>query len=227
MAKKLDILRLFAEEPLTPFALANLLDIKPNYGRQIVLRLRRQGLIFPHPTLAGGRGYSLTDKGEARIAYLANKEKKEAIEERKQRGMYLHEVIAEGLPREIEERIRSEFNITSVERLGGKRLDEIALPQKICQETSLLKLRRGRKLEYLELPFDAWLRLLQNMSKQGPKPQHLSLEEVLIISALTKQEKGEFLVTKDGEILCDPGRGYLTMQAAAILPEYRKEKKTR
>jgi hypothetical protein len=54
----------------------------------------------------------------------------------------------------------------------------------------------------------------------------LSLEEVLIISALTKQKKGEFLVTKDAEILYAPGRGYLT-EAGAILAEYRKIKRTR
>ena len=76
MPNKLDILRLFLdEESLTPFALANLLDIKPNYARQIILRLKRQGLIFPHPTFAGGQAYSLTTKGEERISYLADKDK--------------------------------------------------------------------------------------------------------------------------------------------------------
>ena len=42
--KKLDILRLFEEESLTPFSLANLLDIKPNYARQIILRLKKHSL---------------------------------------------------------------------------------------------------------------------------------------------------------------------------------------
>jgi len=32
-----------------------------------------------------------------------------------------------------------------------------------------LKLRRERKLEYLELPLNAWLRVLQNMLKPIPK----------------------------------------------------------
>ena len=78
MAKKLDILRLFEEESLTPFALVNLLNIKPNHARQIILRLKRQGLILPHSTFAGDQAYSLTSKGEARISYLADKEKREA-----------------------------------------------------------------------------------------------------------------------------------------------------
>jgi len=175
--KKLDILRLFAEEPLTPSDLANFLDIKPNYARQIILRLKRQGLIFPHPTFACGQAYSLTGKGEARIDYLADKErisyladreKREAIEKRKQSGMYLHEVIAEGLPREIEKTIQSEFNI-SIERLGHKRLNEIALPQKIWEETGLLRLKGERKLEHLELPLRHWLEILENISKPCPK----------------------------------------------------------
>lgn len=164
MAKKLDILRLFAEESLTPSDLAYFLDIEPNYARQIILRLKRQGLIFSHPTFAGGQGYSLTGKGEERISYLTDKEKREAIDKRKQSGMYLHEVIAEGLPSEIEKRIRSEFNI-SIERLGEKRLDEIALPQKIWEQTGLLRLKGERKLEHLELPLDAWIRVLKNISK--------------------------------------------------------------
>ena len=89
-----------------------------------------------------------------------------------------------------------------------------------------MKLRR-EKLEYLEFPFDAWLKVLQNMSKPAPKPRHLSLQEVLIISALNKQKKGEFLVTKDSEILYAPGRSYLTMEAGAILAKYRRGKRTR
>lgn len=76
--KKLDILRLFEDkESLTPFHLANLLDIKPNYARQIILRLKRQGLIFAYPSFVDGQAYSLTAKGEERISYLANKEKGE------------------------------------------------------------------------------------------------------------------------------------------------------
>jgi len=39
-------------------------------------------------------------------------------------------------------------------------------------------------------------------------------------------EKGEILVTKDGQVLYDPGRGYLTPGAAAILAQYRKAKRT-
>jgi len=55
----------------------------------------------------------------------------------------------------------------------------------------------------------------------------LSLQEVLIISTLNKQKKGEFLVTKDGKILYAPGRDYLTMEAGAILAEYRRGKRAR
>ena len=40
------------------------------------------------------------------------------------------------------------------------------------------------------------------------------------------QKKGEFLVTKDGEVLYAPGKGYLTLGAAAILAQYRKAKRT-
>lgn len=168
MPKKLDVLRLFADESLTPFALANLLDIKPNYARQIILRLKRQGLIFAYPMFAGGPRYSLTTKGEERISYLADREKREAIEKRKQSGMYLHEVIAGALPREIEKRIRSEFNI-SIERLGHKSLNEIALPHKIWEETGLLRPKGERKLEHLELPLRHWLEILENISKPRPK----------------------------------------------------------
>jgi hypothetical protein len=56
----------------------------------------------------------------------------------------------------------------SVSAKPRRRLDEIALPQKIWQETGLLKLRSERELEYLELPLDAWLKVLQNMSKPAP-----------------------------------------------------------
>lgn len=165
MPKKLDVLRLFEDkESLTPSHLANLLDIKPNYARQIILRLKRQGLLFLHTTLTGDQAYSLTAKGEERIVYLADREKREAIEKRKQSGMYLHEVNAEGLPREIEKRVRSEFNI-SIERLGRKRLNEIALPQKIWEETGLLRLKGERKLQHLELPLTHWLEILANISK--------------------------------------------------------------
>lgn len=148
MPKKLDIPRLFAEESLTSFALANLLDIKANYARQIILRLKRQRLIFPHPTFAGGQAYSLTSKGETRISYLADKEKRkreakaaiaekekqEAIDEKprkeatqeKLRPTFLHQVISH-LPKEIKERIRREFGIASVGQLANKKLNEIAL----------------------------------------------------------------------------------------------------
>lgn len=232
VSKKLDILRLFSvEESLTPSALANLLGIYPNNARQIILRLKRQGLICPHPMFAGAQAYSLTSKGEARITYLADKQKREterqkreAVEKRKQTGMYLHEAIADGLPKEIEKRIRSEFNI-SIDRLRRKRLDEIALPQKIWDETGLLKLGRERRLENLELSFGAWVRVLENISKPAPKPQHLSAEELLMISALTKREKGDFFVTEDGQMVYAPGEGRLTIEAAIILSAYRKPKR--
>ena len=133
-------------------------------------------------------------------------------------------MVAEGLPKEIEKRIRSEFNITSIDRLGSRRLNEIAIPQKICEETGLLKLRSERKLEDLELPFAAWIRVLENISKPAPKPQHLSLEEVLIITPFSKR-KGDFWVTRDGEVIYAPGKGYLTVEA--ILAEYRKANRTR
>lgn len=249
MPKKLDILKLFAEEEsLTPFALANLLDIKPNYGRQIVLRLKRQGLIFSHPTFAGGQAYSLTSKGETRIVYLGDKEKKElervketkeerreAIEEKqvkeaiqkKPRPMFLHQVISRGLPKQIKERIRREFSIASVWQLVTKKLGEIALPQQIWEETGFSKLSGERILAYRQLPFNVWMKVLENISKPARKPQHLSFEEVLIITTLTKRKKGDFLVTKDGEVFCAPGKGYLTAGAAAILAEYRKAKRTR
>jgi len=41
------------------------------------------------------------------------------------------------------------------------------------------------------------------------------------------QKKGEFSVTKDGEVFYAPGKGYLTPGAAAILAQYRKAKRTR
>lgn len=232
MPKKLDILKLFShEEPLTPSHLANLLDIKQNYARQIILRLKRQGLIFLYPSFADGQTYSLTTKGEERIVYLADKEKKEtkkkerkAVEERKESGMYLHEVVAEALPKEIEKRIRNEFDITSMERLGSKRLNEIELPQKIREEAGFSKLSGERMLAHHQLPFDVWIRVLENMSKPTPKPQHLSVEELLIITALTEKKKGEFLVTEDGEVFYAP-EGYLTMEAAALVATNRRERK--
>jgi DNA-binding PadR family transcriptional regulator len=247
MTKKLDILKLFAEEPLASFALANLLDIKPNYARQIILRLKRQGLIFPHPTFAGGQGYSLTAKGEERISYLADKEKTrqsevtviagkerdEAIAEKQRdeaiqkRPMSLHQAISQGLPKEIEGRICREFGIASARRLASKKLSEIVLPQKIWEETGFAKLSGERILAYRQLPFDVWIKVLENISKSAPKPQHLSIAEVLILTALPKQKKGEFLVTKDGEVFYAPGKGYLTPGAAAILAQYRKAKRTR
>jgi len=247
--KKLDILRLFEDkESLTPSHLANLLDIKPNYARQIILRLKRQGLIFLYPSFAGTQAYSLTTKGEERIIYLADKEKrereakaaiaekerKEAIDEKhekeaiqeKPRPMFLHRVISH-LPKQIKERIRREFGIASVWQLANKKLSEIALPQQIWEETGFSKLSDERILAYRQLPFNVWIRVLENISKPRPKPQHLSLEEVLIITALTKRKKGEFLVTKDSEMLHAPGEGYLTVEAATVLAAYRKAKRTR
>lgn len=236
MPEKLDILRLFShEESLTPSHLANLLDIKQNYARQIILRLKRQGLIFLYPGFAGAQAYSLTSKGEARIAYLADKEKKEtkrkerkAVEEKKERGMYLHEVVAEGLPKEIEERIRNEFDMTSMERLGSKRLNEIELPQKIREEAGFSQLNGERMLAHRQLPFDVWIRVLGNISKPSLKPQHLSFEEVFILSSLAQQKRiGKFLVTKDGEIFYDGGKGYLSMEAAALVATNRRERRRR
>jgi len=235
MPNKLDTLRLFLdEESLTPFALANLLDIKQNYARQIILRLKRQGLIFLHQTFIGGQAYSLTSKGGDRLAYLADKEKKEAkrkerkaVEERKESGMYLHEVVAEGLPKEIEKRIRNEFDKTSMEQLGSKRLNEIELPQKIREETGFSKLNGERMLAHRQLPFDVWIRVLENISKPSLKPQHLSFEEVLILSSLAQQKVGKFLVTKDGEIFYDGGKGYLSMEAAVFLAANRRERRRR
>lgn len=235
MPKKLDILRLFShEESLTPSHLANLLDIKQNYARQIIFRLKRQGLIFLYPGFAGAQAYSLTSKGEARIAYLVDKEKKEtkrkerkAVEERKETGMYLREVVAEGLPKEIEKRIRNEFDITSMERLGSKRLNEIELPQKIREEAGFSKLNGERMLAHRQLPFDVWIRVLENISKSSLEPQHLSFEEVLILSSLAQQEVGKFLVTKDGEIFYDGGKGYLSMGAAALVAANRRERRRR
>lgn len=236
MPKKLDILRLFShEESLTPSHLANLLNIKPNYGRQIIFRLKRQGLVFLYPSFAGAQAYSLTSKGEARIAYLADKEKKEtkrkerkAVEERKESGMYLHEVVAEGLPKEIEKRIRNEFDITSMEQLGSKRLNEIELPQKIREEAGFSQLNGERMLAHRQLPFDVWIRVLENSSKPSLKPQHLSFEEVLILSSLAQQRRiGKFLVTKDGEIFYDGGKGYLSMGAAALVAANRRERRRR
>jgi len=244
MQKKLDVLRLFAGKSLAPSTLAYYLGIEPNYARQIILRLKRQGLIFPHPTLASGQAYSLTSKGETRISYLADKEKREvetkereAIEERKQSGMYLHEVVAEGLPKEIEKRIRNEFDITSMERLGSKRLNEIELPQKIREETGFSKLNDERMLAHRQLPFDVWIRVLENISKPTLKPlhfpkpeavpEHLSFQEVLIISTLVRQKTGKFFVTKDGEILHDTAKGYLSMEAAFSLAANRRERRRR
>lgn len=162
MPNKLDILRLFLdEESLTPFALANLLDIKQNYARQIILRLKRQGLIFLHQTFIGGQAYSLTSKGEARVTYLAGKQvagrKREEVEERGERE-------------EIEEREK----------------------------------RKAVKQE------------------SGPRPRHLSLDEMVLLNALTKPEKGKFLVTKEGDIFYDEKEGYLSPKAAVFLAAHRK-----
>ena len=157
MPNKLDILRLFLdEESLTPFALANLLDIKQNYARQIILRLKRQGLIFLHPTLGGGQAYSLTTKGEARLTYLAEKQAAE-VEEREERE-------------EVEQREQ----------------------------------RKAVKQE------------------SGPRPQHLSFDEVVLLNALTKPEKGKFLVTKDGDIFYNEKEGYLSPKAAVFLAAHRR-----
>ena len=156
MPNKLDILRLFLdEESLTPFALANLLDIKQNYARQIILRLKRQGLIFLHQTFIGGQAYSLTTKGEARLTYLAEKQAAE-VEEREERE-------------EVEQR------------------------------------EQGKAVK----------------QESGPRPQHLSFDEVVLLNALTKSEKGKFLVTKDGDIFYNEKEGYLSPKAAVFLAAHR------
>jgi len=153
MPNKLDILRLFLdEESLTPFALANLLDIKQNYARQIILRLKRQGLIFLHQTFIGGQAYSLTSKGEARVTYLAGKQ------------------------------------------VAGRKREEVEEREK----------RKAVKQE------------------SGPRPRHLSLDEVVLLNALTKPEKGKFLVTKEGDIFYDEKEGYLSPKAAVFLAAHRK-----
>ena len=251
MPEKLDILRLFShEEWLTPSHLANLLDIKQNYARQIILRLKRQGLIFLYPGFAGAQAYSLTSKGEARIAYLADKEKRrlksevtavaekegeeaiakqsaEAIQ-KKLRPMSLNQVVSHGLPKEIEARICREFDIASVWQLANKKLSEIALPQKMWEETGFSKLNGERMLAYRQLPFDVWIRVLENISKPSLKPQHLSFEEVFILSSLVQQRRiGKFLVTKDGEIFYDGGKGYLSMGAATLVAANRRERRRR
>ena len=76
-----------------------------------------------------------------------------------------------------------------IDRLGNKRLNEIALPQKIWNETGLLRLKGKRKLEYLELPLRHWLEILTNVSKAA---LNLSAEEVLILTALPKQKRVSF-----------------------------------
>jgi len=146
MPNKIDTLRVFEGESLIPLVLAYYLGIETNYARQIILRLKRQGLIFLHPTLGGGQAYSLTTKGEARLAYLAEKQAAE-VEEREQR-------------------------------------------KAVKQES-------------------------------GPRPQHLSLDEVVLLNALTKPEKGKFLVTKKGDIFYDEKEGYLSPKAAVFLAAHR------
>ena len=100
-----------------------------------------------------------------------------------------------------------------------------------------MKLTRETKLKQLELPFDTWIRVLENISKPTPEPQHfpkpaavpehLSLQEVLIINTLVQQKTGKFFVTKDGEILHDTGKGYLSMEAAVFLAANRRERRRR
>lgn len=145
----------------------------------------------------------------------------------KTRPMFLHQVISRGLPKEIQQRIRREFGIASVWQLSNRKLSEIALPQQIWEETGFLKLSGERILAYRQLPFNGWIRVLGNISKPTTKPQylskpalapeHLSLQEVLIISSLVRQKTGKFFVTKDGKILHDAGKGYLSMEAAVVL----------
>jgi hypothetical protein len=234
VANKLEILKLFkVEGPLTPTFLANLLDINPNNARQIILRLKRQGLIFHLTAFAGGQSYSLTGKGEARVIFLADEEekerqtqRKEMVKKRKLTGMYLYMAIATGLPNEIEKRIVGQFNIPNGQ-LGSKRLGEIELPQHIREQTGLLKQSGEQTLSNIILPFNDWVRVLENISKPIPKPRHLSVEEVVIISSLTKKGSGQFFVTGGGEIIYAPGEGYLTLEAAAILSSHRKARMTR
>lgn len=84
-----------------------------------------------------------------------------------------------------------------------------------------------RMLAHRQLPFDVWIRVLENISKPSLKPQHLSFEEVLILSSLAQQKVGKFLVTKDGEIFYDGGKGYLSMGAAALVAANRRERRRR
>ena len=156
MPKKLDILRVFEGESLTPLDLSYFLGIDPNYARQIILRMKRQGLIFRHSTLGGGQAYSLTTKGEARLTYLVEKQAAE-VEEREERE-------------EVEQREQ----------------------------------RKAVKQE------------------SGPRPQHLSFDEVVLLNALTKPEKGKFLVTKDGDIFYNEKEGYLSPKAAVFLAAHRR-----
>ena len=178
----------------------------------------------------------MTTKGEERISYLerrerevtavAGKEGEEAIGE-KPRPMSLNQVIYNGLPKEIKERICREFNIASVWQLTSKKLSEIALPQKMWEETGFSKLSSERMLAHHQLPLDVWIRVLENISKASLKPQHLSFEEVLILSSLAQQKVGKFLVTKDGEMFYDGGKGYLSMEAAALVATNRRERRKR
>ena len=55
--------------------------MNPNYARQIILRLNRQGLIFPHPTFAGGQTY----KGKQGL-FFADKKGKNKFGPRQQKG---------------------------------------------------------------------------------------------------------------------------------------------
>lgn len=233
MSKKLDILRLFAkEEVLTPAALANLFNVKPNNARQIILRLKNQGLIFPYSRFDGQLTYGLTSTGEKRIKYLSNKqqlndkqETLEKIEQRNQSAMRLQDLARHGLPATVQERIRGELNLT-IDRLGEKTLDELTLPQEILDDPVLSQLGKDRPLKNILLPFAIWVRILQSIKMGIPKRQLLSFEETVLIIESNKQGSRDFIVAENGQIFTVPGKGRLTMEAAALLSAYRQKKLT-
>jgi Mn-dependent DtxR family transcriptional regulator len=234
MSKKLDILKLFAKEDvLTPAALANLFNVKPNNARQIILRLKNQGLIFPYPRLDGPLTYGLTSAGQKRIKYLSNKQqlnveqgKKDKIEKRNQTAMHLLDLVRHGLPATVQERIRSEFNMT-IDRLGEKTLDELIMPQEILSDPVLSQLGKDVPLKNILLPFAMWVRLLQSIKMGIPKLQTLSIQETALILESNKQGGRDFFVAENGQIFTVPGNGRLTMQAAALLSACRQKMRHR
>jgi hypothetical protein len=223
MPKKLEILRIFEGGSITTTYLANELGITQNYARQITLRLKRQGLICHiSESFYSSQGYILTGRGEVRITYLANKEK---LEKMKRTGMSLYKAVSCGLPKEIESRIHREFNM-SVSHLGYKTLDEVDIPKKTMEETGLNKQSKDTLIGYLTLPFNTWVIVLGTITKPPPRPYHLSVEEAYLLRLVTKGEKGNYFVTKEGYIVQDPQLGYLSYNQAVLLADHRKSKRT-